>query len=144
MDENIKQSYFAVLGQRIYDEVRKVFHSTDARHEMNSLQCIPALQLQLRYVAYLPLCSGMLLGDLERHENGSEVTPSSMHATKTVAEIWMKIVKQNILVGRKRLRPAEFIISRNKNRKGRLREFNMAKKTVPSGLKAKKTRKKKN
>ena len=89
VEENIKQSYFAVLGQHIYDEVRKVLHNTDARQEINSLQCIPIIQLLLRYGAYLPLWSGMLLGDLKRHENGSEVTLSSMHATKTVAGIWM-------------------------------------------------------
>ena len=94
VEENIKQSYFAVHGQRIYDEVRKVLHNTDARQENTSLQCIPAIQLLLRYVSYLPLLSYMLLGDLERHENGSEVTPSSVHTTKTVAEIWMKIVKR--------------------------------------------------
>ena len=62
--------------------------------KINSLQCIPAIQLLLRYVAYLPLWSGLLLGDLERHGNGSEVTPSSVHTTKTVAEIWMKIEKK--------------------------------------------------
>ena len=93
VEEIIKQSFFVVLGQRIYDEVRKVLHNTDARQEINSLQCIPAIQLLLRYVAYLPLWSGMF-GDLERHANGSEVTPSSVHTTKTVAEIWMKIVKR--------------------------------------------------
>ena len=42
--------------------------------------------------------------------------PISMHDTNSPAENWMKMLKSNIMQGRKRLRPAEYEKRKAKNK----------------------------
>ena len=67
------------------------------------------------------------MGNLDLHPNQkTPMSTESLHGTKSLAENWMKMAKSNILLRRKHLRQAEFVIIINKNRKGRLREYILA------------------
>ena len=66
------------------------------------------------YMAYLPLWSGLMLQDIN-------------HDTNAPVENWMGAVKQYVLGGHKRLRPAEIVTSLRKSLKGRTRRRELSK-----------------
>ena len=76
---------------------------------------------------YLPLWTGVLMGNLDQHSNQeTPMSTESLHDTKSLRENGVKMVKSNILLRRKHLNPAEFVIIIHKNRKGKLREYILA------------------
>ena len=84
-----------------------------------------------------------MLGDLNRYSGASVESFPSMHDTNSAAENWEKIMKRSILHDKKRLRPADFIIRFNKTRRGRLREYKMAKSSLYSQDTQRKAKKRK-
>ena len=107
-----KQSPFFQYFKKKSDELR--FDTTnDGKHD-NPYYNPKVMDTLLPYMAYIPLWTGINLSGISRDTN-------------TYAELWMRIVKQNILGRKKRLRPARFIKRLRKSMKGRIRRLALVK-----------------
>ena len=85
------------------------------------------------YMHLIPLWSGLLLDSLSRYASDSicpSVKPVETKATNSNVESWFRIVKHDILQGRKKLRVGEFVRRMHVCLKGRIRSFKYNLKTV--------------
>ncbi|KAA0724108.1 hypothetical protein E1301_Tti019644 [Triplophysa tibetana] len=122
-------SPFFAYFQQILKEVTE--HSTDemcSTDEDNPYFCPGILQLLFNtYLAIFPLWSGLLLGDLRRHESQEQdsLAANSSQPTRDSnchIENWFRIVKHSILHSKKKLRPGTFIRKMHRSMQGRYTE----------------------
>ena len=126
----MKDTYFAVACRHIVEDLKKDLNTT--KHGTDNFYfCAEGLNVVSQYTGTLPFWTGIMMGDLTRYQSDTckdvELTVNCcFHETNSPAENWMKIVKTSVLQGKKRLRPAKFILKLNSNRKGRLREYRLS------------------
>ncbi|XP_030590058.1 uncharacterized protein LOC115783395 [Archocentrus centrarchus] len=122
-------SPFTHTFQVIRDQAECDFLSDDSANIKNHYFCPGIIDVLLKnYMGIIPLWSGLLLGDLTRHE-----TPTTGETNKTCktretnchVELWFGLVKRNILGKKKYLRPAEFISKMFSSLQGRYVEHIM-------------------
>ncbi|XP_053374366.1 uncharacterized protein LOC128546961 [Mercenaria mercenaria] len=94
----------------------------------NEYYCIDVLKLlQKSYMPLVSLWSGLMLGDLSRHQQKSheidKVVLEETRDTNANVENWMKIMKVDTLGGKKKIRIGLFARHAHKTLKGRLREY---------------------
>ncbi|XP_057186027.1 uncharacterized protein LOC130551974 isoform X2 [Triplophysa rosa] len=122
-------SPFFAYFQQILKEVTE--HATDetcSTDEDNPYFCPGILQVLFNtYLAIFPLWSGLLLGDLRRHESHEQdnLTANTSQQTRDTnchIENWFRIVKHSILHSKKKLRPGMFIRKMHRSMQGRYTE----------------------
>ena len=108
-----RESAFANHFTRVIDEVATAIAEQSTPEGMKPnphYSPTTVAYLVMNYFHILPLWTGLLLR-------------GSKHDTNSPAGNWMKILKNDILGGKKRLTPSNFIIETRASLKGRLREF---------------------
>ena len=87
--EDGKRSYFAAIGKQMHDTVYMELN-LDAQDvaEGNSLFWKAAVKILLRYVTYLPLWTGLLMGKLDPHSN--QDAPMSTESFM-IQRVWRRI-----------------------------------------------------
>ena len=95
------------------------------------------LHIVQNFMHILPLWSGLLLDNIGRYASDCEVfqKPEETRATNAIVESWFRTVKHEVLSGRKKLKPGEFIRKMHVTIKGRLRSIQYK---VKDAFKAKK------
>lgn len=120
--------FFAYFQQILKEVKEQAIDETCSTDEDNPYFCPGILKVLFdTYLAIFPLWSGLLLGDLRRHElhERDNLTANASQQTRDTnchIENWFRIVKHSILHSKKKLRPGTFIRTMFRSMQGRYTE----------------------
>ena len=116
-----KQSPFYTHFYQIQQEsAERTLSESDSQDDKNEYYNPKVIEALLRYLAYTPLITGVLLCEID----------DLSHDTNALAENWFNILKNNILAKKRQLRPAEFINTLRASLKGRIRRRHLNQKRL--------------